>query len=156
MFDILPRHVGQHCTTQLTINDIIHSSTTQKPTTQKYGNTKIGTFPWPWEEKGKPSALSEYGLGLVFYFKMLKSLAVLFAIISAVTIPSLGLYIASKARTNAESNYQIVTHSERLLGAKVHRGDSEYYVVALVLVVHGSILFHFSCEFIFYFFVFLY
>ena len=131
-------HILNHTTPQFTT---LHS-TTLRTIKQflKIQNTKIGTFPWPWEEKGKPSALSEYGLGLVFYFKMLKSLAILFAIISAVTIPSLGLYIAAKSKTNAESNYQIITHSERLLGAKVIISYTYIYIIYILYILSYIII----------------
>ena len=78
-----------------------------------------GTFPWPWEKKGKKSVLDEYGLGLVFYFKLLRSLAILFAIMSAITIPSMGIFISAKVKTAYETHYEVVTHSERMLGSKV-------------------------------------
>ena len=81
--------------------------------------TVSGTFPWPWEKKGKASALDEYGLGLVFYFKLLKSLAILFTVIAAVTIPSIGLYLSAKTSTSSTQKYTLLTHSGSLLGTKV-------------------------------------
>ena len=81
--------------------------------------TVLGTFPWPWEKKGKASALDEYGLGLVFYFKLLKSLAILFTVIAAVTIPSLGLYLSAQTTTSSTQKYTLLTHSGSLLGTKV-------------------------------------
>ena len=81
--------------------------------------TVLGTFPWPWEKKGKASALDEYGLGLVFYFKLLKSLAILFTVIAAVTIPSIGLYLSAKTTTSSTQKYTLLTHSGSLLGTKV-------------------------------------
>ena len=88
-----------------------------------------GTFPWPWEKKGKKSVLDEYGLGLVFYFKLLKSLAILFTIMSAITIPSMGIFISAKVKTAYETHYEIVTHSERMLGSKVRA-----YVKVIVII----------------------
>jgi hypothetical protein len=96
------------------------------PQTGKYVPYKLdaemGSFPWPWEAKGKESVLQEYGLGLVFYFKLLKSLGFLFAIMSAITLPSMGLYIAAKTKSTAEEIYQLYTHSERILGSKLSVG----------------------------------
>lgn len=81
--------------------------------------TVLGTFPWPWEQKGKASALDEYGLGLVFYFKLLKSLAILFTLIAAITIPSMGLYLSAKTTSASTQKYTLLTHSGSLLGSKV-------------------------------------
>ena len=81
--------------------------------------TEIGTFPWPWEKKGKPSALDEYGLGLVFYFKLVRSLAIIFALISAITVPSMAIFISAKVLNTSDQYYEVVTQSERLLGSKV-------------------------------------
>ena len=95
--------------------------------------TVLGTFPWPWEKKGKASALDEYGLGLVFYFKLLKSLAILFTVIAAVTIPSIGLYLSAKTTTSSTQKYTLLTHSGSLLGTKVSNYDTSVYMIHDIL-----------------------
>ena len=101
---------------------IVYYCTSTFPLTQYFQlflSTEIGTFPWPWEKKGKPSALDEYGLGLVFYFKLVRSLAIIFALISAITVPSMAIFISAKVLNTSDQYYEVVTQSERLLGSKV-------------------------------------
>ena len=120
--------------------------------------TNLGTFPWPWEKKGKISVLNEYGLGLVFYFKILKSLAIIFTIMSAVTIPSMALFLSAKVKTSSQTYYDIVTHSERLLGSKVRTYICIFYnfflfheQIFFFRFEHLRIIFSFSFFFFFFF-----
>jgi hypothetical protein len=79
-------------------------------------NTDLGQFAWPGQKKSKASEpLEDCGLGVVLYFKTLKSMGILFCIISAITMPPLVMFIASRTVTPTTAKFQLVGNSQVLL-----------------------------------------
>jgi hypothetical protein len=76
----------------------------------------MGQFAWPFQDPKISNPLDECGLGVVFYFKMLKSLAILFVLISAITMPSLIMFLSARTLTATQAKYQVVANSQVLLG----------------------------------------
>lgn len=65
----------------------------------------------------KPSAtmLDQYGVGVSFFFKLLKSLSILFAILSIITLPSLIMFSACSAIPPAQLMYMVNVNSQNTL-----------------------------------------